>query len=92
MHEQHFKVLVPFDTFVDALEALDEVEIAEQSELHCLCRLTSGATVVVRPAYPDVVDVLVAGAESDAVAQEFARRLDTLVTRQTSGRGHLENA
>ena len=68
MHEQHFKILVPFDTFVDALEALNGVEIAERSELHCLCRLTSGATVIARPAYLDAVDVIVAGVESDQVA------------------------
>ncbi len=92
MQEHHFKVIVPFGAFVDILEALDGVRVAEQSDLHCLCTLPSGAAVIARPAYPDAVDVIVAEREGDAVARGFAARLQSIVARQAANHGQLENA
>ncbi len=79
MHEHHFTVPAPFASVVDALEAIDDLVVDEQSDIHCVCTLGRGAAVIIRPAYPDSADVIVAGFEDEQVAPRLADQLARLL-------------
>ena len=86
MQEHHFKVLAPFASVADVLASTDGIAVLEASELHRLCTLAGGAVVIVRPAYPDAVDVVVAEADevADTVAHDLADRLAGLLGCEVS--------
>lgn len=92
MQEHHFKLYVPFATFVEALRGISDVTVVDESELHCIGTLRSGGGLIARPAYPDATDLIVGEEDGDSIASGLADLLADRLGCQVSTPRPFENA